>query len=445
MSFSLFEPDNRLLPGLCKPYTDELLSSWLSRMAYNHGLGLKQFFTHIWPEYGIKNDIDRCITKEQLVSLAAVTNCTFEEVKATTLFYYENTLLKNMHDNRSPESWVLPGNRYDTYKPKSYYSTGLMFCPKCLAKDGEKPYFRKHWRLAISFICVECGCYLMDECPHCHKGNSFLDVPISQYHTKSLTESLIECHNCGKPVIDCEVKYAPKSLTALQRKLYDMIKNGIGKPSVSTQSYFSVLYDLASMFLTDTYKEKEHPWFTDYVMYMHGLSQEAIRPYTVKFLRRLPVQKRAILIDLAYWMLEDWPGRLVNLCKTAFFTAEEMCSLLPRAPDWFKEPLEMLPIWNKLPEIDVSSENDDCDTDEEDYYEEDEQDGYVSEYTIKTNVKPTFSLDYDIDLNNKYYTYDNDEYFLYEDIQSQYCSYSDDDQYPDDDLSNIQLLKNDRY
>jgi hypothetical protein len=92
MSMRLFEPGTKLLPGFCKPYPNELLTSWLTRLPHNHGMGMRELYQHIWPDHGPRVDIDSCIDGEQIYRLALATNCTENEVSETTLLGYRNKL-----------------------------------------------------------------------------------------------------------------------------------------------------------------------------------------------------------------------------------------------------------------------------------------------------------------------------------------------------------------
>src|SRR2546421_10745867 len=76
----------QLLPRHIKPQADELLSSWLTRLRWAHGLGLRAFCTILWPATPIwVGDIDHRATLDMLSILAEKTALSRRRVFATPL------------------------------------------------------------------------------------------------------------------------------------------------------------------------------------------------------------------------------------------------------------------------------------------------------------------------------------------------------------------------
>src|SRR5215213_7254788 len=85
----------RLWPAHIKPQPDELLSSWLVRLAMAHASKLHTFCSIIWPRKQIWNrDIDRSADTELLQTLSDKTDTSIERVRATTLAGYESVLFE---------------------------------------------------------------------------------------------------------------------------------------------------------------------------------------------------------------------------------------------------------------------------------------------------------------------------------------------------------------
>ncbi len=74
--------------------------------------------------------------------------------------------------------------------------TSMRYCPKCL---NDKKYHRVKWYLAGSAICLDHGCWLVDDCPECHSKIDFKEA-----------SSITECY-CGASLLASETKEAPKS------------------------------------------------------------------------------------------------------------------------------------------------------------------------------------------------------------------------------------------
>lgn len=152
-----------LWPIHLKPLPDELLSSWLVRLAHGHGLKLQTFSSLVFGrDRSIWNrDIDMLAPDWLLSRLAECTGASVHEVFDTSLKSYEGVLYEH-HQPNGFTKWILPLGVYHRMRR----GHGLQFCPRCLAEDSE-PYFRKRWRLALSTMCTKHGCYLLDACPQC--------------------------------------------------------------------------------------------------------------------------------------------------------------------------------------------------------------------------------------------------------------------------------------
>ena len=431
MSMRLFKYGVTLLPGFCKPYPDELLSSWLTRLAYQHGMGLRELCLHIWPAYNIRTDIDRCISEEQIEQSALATTSSVEEVRATTLHCYENKLYNPEMGTKSFLCWIKPGNRKHHNDPSSYYSTGLMFCPKCLRNDGDKPYFRKHWRLATSTVCCSCGCRLMEGCPHCGYGNSFLNLPVGKYTLNTLAQFMLCCHTCGRDITSAKSVPASWSERRLQKKIDDAIKHGPSDLTDDTGEFFRVLFYLSSLFLYSTFRSDSHRRFIEQVMDRNGLEYKKVMPKKRVFVHRTSIKSRLTVISLAMWLLDRWPGRMADVCVSARISFTDLCAIVPNAPSWFTTPFE-----NTLASVSPPKK---------------ERGSYTTATApidLISNMRFSNSLNlpknhnailyYDIDLNERYYTYDKDDYTIYESLKNDCSSFAV--QHPDEETDTVNEL-----
>ncbi|MDO9010361.1 MAG: TniQ family protein [Gallionella sp.] len=152
-----------LLPLHLKPLPNELLSSWLVRLAHGHGLKLQTFSALVFGrDKSIWNrDIDRLAPNWLVKKLSECTGASMQAVWDTTLKSYEGILYEH-HQPNGNTKWILPLGVYHRIRR----GHGLQCCPHCLAEDAA-PYFRKQWRLALSTVCTKHGCYLLDACPRC--------------------------------------------------------------------------------------------------------------------------------------------------------------------------------------------------------------------------------------------------------------------------------------
>jgi hypothetical protein len=181
-----------LWPIRYKPLSDELLSSWLVRLAHGHGLKVQTFCNLI---FGNKlqvwnRDIDRLAPEWLIAELSSKTGASYQQAFKTTLQSYQGIIYHRPRQSGSL-TWIQSLKLHH----RKFEGFGLQFCPMCLASDPE-PYFRKSWRVAFNTTCPIHQCMLQDRCPHCGHGVAFhrSDMKHAEYITAI---SLLECHYCG--------------------------------------------------------------------------------------------------------------------------------------------------------------------------------------------------------------------------------------------------------
>lgn len=181
-----------LWPIRYKPLPDELLSSWLVRLAHGHGLKVQTFCNLI---FGNKlqvwnRDIDRLAPEWLIAELSSKTGASYQKAFKTTLQSYQGIIYHRPRQSGSL-TWIQSLKLHH----RKFEGFGLQFCPKCLASDID-PYFRKSWRIAFNTTCPIHQCMLHDRCPHCGHGVAFHRSDMK--HVEYITAvSLLECHYCG--------------------------------------------------------------------------------------------------------------------------------------------------------------------------------------------------------------------------------------------------------
>ncbi|AVA23686.1 MULTISPECIES: TniQ family protein [unclassified Rhizobium] len=146
-------------PAIVAPQPDELLSSWLHRLAYSNGVAPRSFASVLglgigmWSpalDFRLPSDVTRLLCANAGVS--------------------PNQLAAMELSHVLPKQLLLPlrnSGRRDR-------STWLQFCSRCLAEDAQ-PYFRRRWRLATRVSCTKHGCRLRDRCPSCSSRIAVFD------------------------------------------------------------------------------------------------------------------------------------------------------------------------------------------------------------------------------------------------------------------------------
>ncbi|QTG17052.1 TniQ family protein (plasmid) [Agrobacterium tumefaciens] len=135
------------------PQPDELLSSWLHRLAYANGVAPRAFArvfglgSGMWsPSIDLRPSSD---VKNVLCANAGISHDQILEMSLTSGLPMELLLPLRNSGRRGTSTW-------------------LQFCPRCLAGD-EHPYFRRSWRLATKVSCGDHRSGLRDRCPSCQR------------------------------------------------------------------------------------------------------------------------------------------------------------------------------------------------------------------------------------------------------------------------------------
>ena len=141
-------------PVAVAPQDDELLSSWLHRLALANGLAPRHLSDVLGLGAGMWSArLDGVLADGTLDVLHRQTGVARARIAMMTLGAGPGIRL------------LLPLRHVASRKA----ATWLQFCPDCLAGD-EAPYFRRRWRWATRISCWEHGCGLRDRCPHCGDG-----------------------------------------------------------------------------------------------------------------------------------------------------------------------------------------------------------------------------------------------------------------------------------
>ena len=151
-----------------KPYADELLSSWMVRLAHAYGVEPTKFWSHIIsPDFlDLRWPILDYLPPEKLLNVVS------QETATPLQRVLETTLLAVGSVQFIPRVNVL-----------------LRYCPMCLSEDSE-PYFRRKWQMNAFRICDSHPCLLCCECYRCRRPQSVHRIPLE-------AESLACCSHCG--------------------------------------------------------------------------------------------------------------------------------------------------------------------------------------------------------------------------------------------------------
>lgn len=337
MSFSVFSDKSQLLPAFTKPYPDEVLSSWLTRLSFDHGLTQARLLKTLLTRRETNNwNVDRSFSREYIETLAACTNCAASEITGTTLQYYAGKLYEPKSDEMIPGIWthkryISKGRLYDNGNSEF----GLLYCPGCFKASDKPVYFKKQWRLAVSFVCPDCGCYLRETCPHCRSGGTIHCEALAKAIDKTVDEYLLTCHECGGNISEVEPEKAPAHLVRMQKTIYQIMERGNGE--IASVSYFSVLYQMVCLLLSRTKENKLLGLIKD--VYSRHSVPELNRHEHRQEIHEIQIKQRANLFYMAFWLLENWPHRFTDLCNTHRLKNLDVLAYFRGCPGWFLETM----------------------------------------------------------------------------------------------------------
>lgn len=316
------------------PSPDELLSSWMVRLAHLNGHKVHSFYAlYFGKERQIWNrDIDRLAPAWLLEGLAAHTGTPMSRIMETTLLSLEGRLFER-HTLSGNTRWLLPLGIYH----RTSRRFGLQYCPQCLAEDAT-PYFRASWRLALSTACFRHDALLRDRCPDC-------DSPIMFWRTDMSSRSfggrhaLQDCIRCGGDLAQGPATPALWPTTRSRRLAFVWSRGfraGWLRLSRDLQLHsllaYPILHQICRLLLT---ARTERGLSGTTLTGRLGL----IADFTSGCdFYDLSSEQRHALMNTAIWILDDWPLRFIALAQEAGLSSAWLLKDMRRPiPLWYEK------------------------------------------------------------------------------------------------------------
>lgn len=329
-----------LWPIRYKPLPDELLSSWLVRLAHGHGLKVQTFCNLI---YGNRlqvwnRDIDRLGPDWLVNELSARTGTQLEIAYGTTLRAYEGLLYRQFKLS-GVLPWILTLKMYH----RKYEGFGLQYCPLCLREDSE-PYFRKSWRVAFNTVCIKHQCMLRDRCPSCGAGVAFHRRDMGSPDV-ALDDSLAVCHQCGFDLDDAKaesiISYDKQASDWLASLCEQLIREDPIQPTLELDT-FGVMRQLA-MLMTSRYPTV--------MLHEHVCDRVGVLPVQMTKARiaieTRPLHERHHLSQLISWLMADLKPRLRTAWCAKAVRYNHFLKGFGEAPGWYLTVIDEFSDWRR--------------------------------------------------------------------------------------------------
>lgn len=271
-----------------QPLPDELLSSWMIRVARDNGFKVHSFYAaHFGRERQIWNrDIDHHAPAWLLDGLEAHSGVPRERLEAMTLRAFESVVFERFNETCNTR-FVMPLSIF--HRTRRAY--GQQFCPHCFAED-KTPYLRRRWRLALVMVCARHGVLLQDRCGHC--GNPLAPHRVDMKTAGSFPQhsTLRRCGHCLSSVIAATTPATPEA--------------------VDLQQCIDRALDFGFVLLPNQGPVYSHLYFDGLRQLMIGLSALDLVPRPGGSFECASTGIRLQMLQVAMALLQDWPTRFIE-------------------------------------------------------------------------------------------------------------------------------------
>jgi hypothetical protein len=321
-----------LWPIRYKPLPDELLSSWLVRLAHGHGLKVQTFCNiifgnrlQVW-----NRDVDRLAPQWLLSALVTHTGTSERDAWFTTLRVYEGHLCRTVKASGHVQ-WLQSLLMY--HRTREGY--GQQYCPACLASDGI-PYFRKSWRVALKTMCLQHECLLLDRCGQCAAPISFHRIDMG-HSGLNVEPSMRHCHACNFDLATAhqespEFHNSPASLAWMMEQVQSIDALSEGAPSSVDLCELDVLRNLVGLMLSRTPTNR----LNEYVAEQIGVAAIEWPGNKRIAFESLPRSQRHQLLLQGAWLMLSPAERVTTAWQAKAIRYNHLVKDFEQMPDWYR-------------------------------------------------------------------------------------------------------------
>jgi TniQ len=337
-----------LLPCRPKPLPDELFSSWLIRLASTYCMQFCDFLQMLGLAQHLHNsDIDRIASASLVRSVCKVTGTDPIVGRATLLTHLTSVVHNDKLRIDTPEwPWLIPIGR----SHRSGAIAGFQFCPLCLSSS--EPYFRWQWRIAFVCCCPVHRVLLVDRCPECRASIHASAQGLWGLRDDPRMEYLIRmerCRSCRFDLRHALAVVADDSLVQRQEALIRKLESAEKGTDAVAADHFAVLRHIVSLIVGQNLGLER---FRQVIADRSGLSRVDVPlPYEpdaeILHFEELAVRSRALALEAAIWLLEEWPTRFVDCARAAEVTYPAL-NRNAISVRWFNEVVMAAYAWHEI-------------------------------------------------------------------------------------------------
>lgn len=305
------------------PAQEELLSGYLSRVAFAHGAQPHAFYQlHLQDGWFWTRDVDRGATLRHHAVLSCDAGLSIDALQAMTLRSWIGALTPGDYSRRVVPAVVPWINAVGIYQ-EGRRLHALQYCPECLANDG---IVQRHWRLSFYTHCPRHNELLADACERC-------DAPFAPHRSLG---NILRCSNCQSTLRAHRRKstHDQASLYALQMQTEMAIALHAAVAGSSTaRADLLALRTLASALLSN-------PKRAEIVKTLLDVDSELIDSWQRLELARLG--QRTSMLACLKALRAGWPETW-RLTAGKLGLTRQTFSRMSIEADWLKKEVERLP------------------------------------------------------------------------------------------------------
>ncbi len=312
---------------------DELLSSWIMRLAHANGYKIHTFLSlyfgrdkQVW-----NRDIDKLAPDWIIDGLSDWTGISRGKIKLSALSSYEGFLYER-HNPYGNTKWLLPLGVYHRTRRRN----GIQYCSRCLQEDAE-PYYRKFWRLALYTYCPSHSILMRDRCYSC-------GAPVVFHRTELGKKVFAErspihtCFNCG-----VDLRAAPIQQyfwpTEKIHKAYTRWSKGftLGFLHLSNIELnyshlgYEILRQMCKLLISQSGVHTLSPKEVSKISGIDYCSTDS------SIFEWMPLMQRHTYLLLAMWLLENWPFRFIRVINKMGLQSSTLLKDMESTPFWYEQ------------------------------------------------------------------------------------------------------------
>ncbi len=324
----------KTLPIHPQPLPEELLSSWMVRLALANRFSLHTFYNKVIGYNGQiwTRDVDRSCSYELIDLLHQYTKQPRKVIQSLSLSSYEGLLFESLSSN-ALAPWILSAGIFH----RKRRNAALQYCPLCLREDST-PYFRKTWRLAFYVLCEHHNCLMESTCPSCKQPVLHHRIGIGKENTVPHMDISL-CHYCGYCLKYVTPRYLYRPGCVAKHYLLKLLKhhsNGPWKCGNNLLS-FGLAYFKGIWFLLSSLRSKKATVLREEINRATGLHLKASRYHTFEGADHSERLEYMLCIS---WILSGWPKHYLSACYKANYVRSSVAENPKKLPYWFNSIID---------------------------------------------------------------------------------------------------------